>query len=123
MQNIVQGEIVIIESPFKGRTPEEEAENIEYARKAMRDSLYRGEAPFASHLLYPQMLDDADEDERRMGIEAGLRIGRLADRTVVYTDRGISPGMKQGIKRAEDEGRPVEYRSLYGSDRRQNDKN
>jgi len=89
----------------------------------MRDSLYRGEAPFASHLLYPQMLDDTDERERRMGIEAGLLIGRSADRTVVYTDRGISPGMKQGIKRAEDEGRPVEYRSLYSSDRRQNDKN
>ena len=119
----MQGEFVIIESPFKGRTPAEEAENIEYARKAMRDSLYRGEAPFASHLLYPQMLDDANEHERRMGIEAGLLIGRSADRTVVYTDRGISPGMKQGIKRAEDEGRPVEYRSLYGSDRRQNDKN
>lgn len=119
----MQGEIVIIESPFKGSTPAEEAENIAYARKAMRDSLYRGEAPFASHLLYPQMLDDADEDERRMGIEAGLRIGKLADRTVVYTDRGISPGMKQGIKRAEDEGRPVEYRSLYSGDRRQNDKN
>ena len=95
MQNIVQGEIVIIESPFKGRTPEEEIKNIEYARKAMRDSLYRGEAPFASHLLYPQMLDDTNEHERRMGIEAGLKIGQLADRTVVYTDRGISPGMKQ----------------------------
>lgn len=122
-EDIVQGEFVIIESPFKGRTPAEEAENIAYAKEAMRDSLYRGEAPFASHLLYPQMLDDADEDERRMGIEAGLRIGKLADRTVVYTDRGISPGMKQGIKRAEEEGRPVEYRSLYGSNRRQNDKN
>ena len=122
-EDIVQGEFVIIESPFKGNTPAEEAENIAYAKEAMRDSLYRGEAPFASHLLYPQMLDDADEDERRMGIEAGLLIGRSADRTVVYTDRGISPGMKQGIKRAEDEGRPVEYRLLYGSDRRQNDKN
>ena len=88
----------------------------------MRDSLYRGEAPFASHLLYPQMLDDADKDERRMGIEAGLLIGRLASRTVVYIDRGISPGMEYGIKRAEDEGRPVEYRSLYDSNRRQNDK-
>jgi len=121
-QNIVQGEFVIIESPFKGNTPAEEAENIAYAKEVMRDSLYRGEAPFASHLLYPQMLDDANEHERRMGIEAGLLIGRSADRTVVYTDRGISPGMKQGIKRAEDEGRPVEYRSLYSSDRRQNDK-
>ena len=68
------------------------------------------------------MLDDANKHERRRGIEAGLRIGQLADRTVVYTDRGISPGMKQGIKRAEDEGRPVEYRSLYGSNHRQNDK-
>ena len=38
----MQGEFVIIESPFKGKTPEEEAENIEYARKVMRDSLYRG---------------------------------------------------------------------------------
>ena len=69
------------------------------------------------------MLDDANEHERRMGIEAGLLIGRLASRTVVYIDRGISPGMEYGIKRAEDEGRPVEYRSLYGSDHRQNDKN
>ena len=119
----MQGEFVIIESPFKGNTPAEEAENTAYARKAMRDSLYRGEAPYASHLLYPQMLDDANKHERRRGIEAGLRIGQLADRTVVYTDRGISPGMKQGIKRAEDEGRPVEYRSLYGGDSRQNDKN
>ena len=118
----MQGEIVIIESPFKGNTPAEEAENTAYAKEAMRDSLYRGEAPFASHLLYPQMLDDADEDERRMGIEAGLRIGRLASRTVVYIDRGISSGMEYGIKRAEDEGRPVEYRSLYGNDCRQNDK-
>ena len=50
----MQGEFVIIESPFKGNTPAEEAENIAYAKEVMRDSLYRGEAPFASHLLYPQ---------------------------------------------------------------------
>ena len=74
----MQGEIVIIESPFKGSTPAEEAENIAYAKEAMRDSLYRGEAPFASHLLYPQMLDDTNEYERRMGIEAGLRIGQIS---------------------------------------------
>ncbi|GEM_PF-6649561 len=68
----MKNEFVIIESPFKGETPVEEADNIAYAREAMRDSLYRGEAPFASHLLYPQALDDGDERERSMGIEAGL---------------------------------------------------
>ena len=56
-EDIMQGEFVIIESPFKGNTPAEEAENIAYAKEVMRDSLYRGEAPFASHLLYPQMLE------------------------------------------------------------------
>jgi hypothetical protein len=109
----MKNEFVIIESPFKGETPVEEADNIAYAREVMRDSLYRGEAPFASHLLYPQALDDGDERERSMGIEAGLSIGKFATRTAVYTDRGISSGMQYGIERAELEGREVEYRSLY----------
>lgn len=51
-----------------------------------------------------------------MGIEAGLAIGAFASKTVVYIDRGISPGMQYGIDRAEQEGRPVEYRSLFGND-------
>jgi hypothetical protein len=73
----------------------------------------RGEAPLASHLLYTQALDDGDPDERKMGIEAGLSWGALADATVVYIDRGVSRGMKLGIERAKQEGRPVEYRRLY----------
>ena len=39
---------VIIESPYAGNVEE----NEEYARKCLRDCLMRGEAPFASHLLY-----------------------------------------------------------------------
>lgn len=98
-------EFVILESPVE--------KNTEYARQAMRDSLLRGEAPFASHLLYTQMLDDTVPHERSMGIEAGLKIGSFATKTIVYIDRGISDGMKYGIVRAEAEGRPVEYRTLY----------
>lgn len=100
---------VLLESPFKGDIER----NRQYAMKAMRDSLFRGEAPFASHLLYTQMLDDSVEIERAIGIEAGLSIGAYAVATVVYTDLGISGGMRYGIERAEQEGRPVEYRSLY----------
>jgi hypothetical protein len=102
--------LVIIESPFAG---EIEA-NVEYARAAMFDCLERGESPYASHLLYTQVgvLDDSDPIQRARGIEAGLQWGKHADATVVYTDRGISKGMEQGIARAQAEGRPVEYRSL-----------
>jgi len=76
----------------------------------------RGEAPIASHLLYtqPGVLDDFDKYERSLGIEAGLVWGELADKTVVYTDLGINPGMTQGIERAEKEDREVEYRTIEG---------
>lgn len=101
-------EFVILESPFAGDVEANKA----YAHKAMRDSLYKGEAPLASHLLYTEALDDNVPSERELGIEAGLEIGKHAVRTVVYIDRGISNGMKYGIERAETEDRPVEYRSI-----------
>jgi hypothetical protein len=103
---------VIIESPFAG----DFERNIEYARACMRDCLLRGEAPFASHLLYTQdgVLDDGDLVERSTGIAAGLAIGAKLDATVVYTDLGISAGMKAGIDRAWAELRPIEYRTLDG---------
>jgi hypothetical protein len=85
-----------------------------YARLCLLDSLKRGEAPLASHLLYPQVLNDNSPEDRRLGIEAGLAWGPVADLTAVYTDHGISSGMREGIERAEREGRPVEYRQLKG---------
>lgn len=101
---------VILESPYAGDVDA----NIAYAREALRDSLIRGEAPIASHLLYtqPGVLDDSDPIERQMGIEAGLSWGAEAEATVVYADLGISRGMSYGIRRAVDEGRAVEYRYL-----------
>ena len=103
---------VLLESPFAGKDADELARNREYALEAMRHSLYLGEAPFASHLLYTQMLDDTVPLERRMGIEAGLAIGLFAEKTVVYTDRGVSRGMQYGIDSAAEAGRPIEYRSV-----------
>jgi hypothetical protein len=101
---------VVIESPFAGAV----AENLRYARRCVRDSLARCEAPFASHLLYPQprILRDDLPEERQLGIEAGLAWGAVADAVAVYTDKGISPGMQLGIDRAVAAGIPVEYRSL-----------
>lgn len=107
---------VIVESPYAHHTELGIEENVRYARACVRDCLDRGEAPMASHLLYtqPGILKDQCPDERLSGIAAGLSWGSCADATVVYTDRGISDGMKQGILAAELYKRPVEYRSLYG---------
>jgi hypothetical protein len=93
--------------------------HVEYARACVRDSLERGEAPLASHLLYtqPGILRDDVPAQRRRGIDAGLAWGAVADATVVYRDLGITPGMQLGIDHAQQAGRPVIYRELYGTHR------
>lgn len=105
--------VVQFESPFGAPDADGIVRNVAYALIGMRDSLHRGEAPFASHLLYTQMLDDAVPAERHMGIIAGLAIGENAEATVVYEDLGISRGMQLGIDHALELERPVEYRRLY----------
>lgn len=99
---------VIIESPFAGDI----VKNRSYANACLRDSLLRGESPFASHILYTEALDDTIPAERSVGIEAGLVIGRHASKTIIYTDLGISEGMQYGINKANRNGRRIEYRSL-----------
>jgi len=102
---------VIVESPFAGDVER----NIAYARLCLRDCLLKGEAPIASHLLYtqPNVLDDKVPDERNLRISAGLAWGCVAEMTAVYTDYGMSNGMRLGTQRAESEERPVEYRQLF----------
>lgn len=106
--------LVIVESPYAGDTPEEVERHVAYAREAMTDSLLRGEAPFLSHLLYTQVLDDSNPKQREAGIAAGLAWGRVAELTVVYCDLGVSEGMEIGIAKARSLCRPVEYRSIRG---------
>lgn len=102
--------LVVLESPFAGDV---EA-NVAYARACVLDCLRRGESPIASHLLFtqPGITDDNNPEERTLGIEAGLAWCRVADASVVYTDRGISPGMEIGIRRAIAAGKEIEYRRL-----------
>ncbi len=106
--------LVILESPYAADTEAEIRTNVWYARACIRDSLKRGEAPIASHLLYtqPGILDDKIAEERQLGIDAGLAWRQVAMASVVYTDRGISKGMRYGIEKAEDCSIPVEYRTL-----------
>jgi hypothetical protein len=111
---------VIIESPYAGRgdTPEERdadaAQNLAYLRAAMRDSLLRGEAPYASHGLYTQegVLRDDVSEERAHGIHAGFLWREVSEKTVVYADRGLTKGMQYGIEHARQIGHPVEFRYI-----------
>jgi hypothetical protein len=107
--------LVVVESPFAAKTAGELARNRRYRKAAMLDCLHRGEAPFASHALYTQVLDDRVPEERKLGMEAGFAWGKLAELVVVYTDLGISLGMQAGINRATlINNQTVEHRQLGG---------
>jgi hypothetical protein len=104
--------IVAIESPFKpsadeikkydGRFSEAELlrQNLIYARLALKNSMNRGEAPFASHLLYTQVWDETPE-LRDAGIKAGLELYTRVDGIALYVDLGRSAGMRNAEKHAD----------------------
>lgn len=101
----------MIESPYRGLV----VRNTAFMRAAMRDCLKEhGEAPFASHALYTQrgVLDDSVPEERHQGIMAGLAWGAVADAVVVYTNLGITDGMKQAIEHYERAGFVIERRKI-----------
>ena len=99
---------VTIESPFAGDVET----NKRYARAALLDSIRRGEAPFAGHLLYTQVLADATPAERELGISCHLAYVRRCERLVVYEDLGISGGMDQAVALATELKIPVETRRV-----------
>jgi len=101
---------VILESPYAG----EVERNVAYARRCVADSLLRGEAPIASHLLFtqPGILRDDIPEERKRGVAAGLAWLEVADAVVAYADHGTSPGMADAIDEANRKGIPVLVRCI-----------
>lgn len=100
-------DLVVLESPYMGGDPRA----VFYAKLALLDSVRAGEAPLASHLLYPQVLDDHDGEDRFAGIRSGWEPLRHGARTIAYVDLGITRGMAEGIAQAKSLGRPIGYRS------------
>ena len=103
---------VAIESPYAANERFSVEDHVAYARAAMLDSLRRGEAPFASHLLYTQVLDDGIAEERAHGMAAGLALSLRLDLAAFYVDLGWSRGMEAACQRYPT--RMVDIRSLFG---------
>lgn len=104
--------LVVMESPYAGDV---EA-NLAFGRQCLRDCLARGDAPLASHLLYTQddVLDDDKPEERAQGVLAGHAWMKVTNAVVFYIDRGISPGMRLGLRAAVRHGAVIEFRNLEG---------
>lgn len=102
--------LAIIESPYRGDIER----NLAYLRQCIRDSVQRGESPYASHLILPGALDDADPVERDRGIRCGYAWWRYAHIVAFYVDLGWSEGMKKALHRAKTMQVKWEFRCLGG---------
>lgn len=93
----------LVESPFAGDI----LSNVDYASKVTVELLLsHNKAPILSHVLYTHVLNDYNEDERRIGIDAGLSIGKYAEESIVCIDRGLSSGMEYAINSSIKNSRP-----------------
>lgn len=103
---------VFIVSPYAGDVEANKA----YARACVRDSISRGEAPFAPHLMYPEVLDDRDPAQRGLGMALGHVWLQQCDVVAVYRDHDISPGMHADIHIADKNGIPISLRTYKGAE-------
>lgn len=103
-------EKVVIETPYQ----QDREFFAEYAKRCMRDSLQRDEAPLASHLLYAHsgVLSDDVQKERNEGMIAGLAWVDVADSVIFYCDYGYSKGMIWMYGLACKEGKLISERHI-----------
>ena len=103
---------VIIESPYAATAERTKEQHRAYLLAAMRYCVERNESPVASHHWLPDILDDNGPYERQLGIRCGVVWGERADLIAVFSDLGVSTGMKQAIEVYKSLGKPIEWRSL-----------
>lgn len=87
--------------------------NIAAAIRCCQYVIKNGGTPIASHLLYPQMLNDNDPRQREMGLAFGLELLVLCDEVWVFSDEtGLSTGMRAEEAEAKRRGKPIRYYRL-----------
>ena len=101
---ISSSQLVYIASPYAGDIQS----NTQFAIQCCRYAIQQGCTPIAPHLLYPQMLDDSDPEQRAIGLKLGHRLLSVCHEVWVCGGR-ISSGMAGEIALAENLGIPVRY--------------
>ena len=96
--------IVYICSPFAGNVEENQRRAREYCRFAVQ----QGFIPIASHLFFPQFLDDEDPEQRELGLYMGNVLLTKCQEVWVFGYR-ISSGMAAEIAKAERRQMPIRF--------------
>ena len=111
---------IYVASRYAGDVDTNVAAAITYCRRAIDE----GYMPVASHLLYPQILNDNDPNERDLGLLFGLALLRMCDEVWVFGEvssgmarvfGAISPGVAQEIEEAKRLKKQIRYFEEVGA--------
>lgn len=94
--------LIYVASPLSGDVER----NLKFARQACCAVMDSGCAFFAPHLLYPNFLDDAIPEQRKLGMDMGMTVLAKCDELWAFGER-ISEGMAAEMREAERLGIPV----------------
>lgn len=93
-------------SPYRGNVFER-IRNRRYARYLTKKAIEMGYAPITPHLYITQVLNEKIPEERKRGLEAGLKLLRPCKHILIGRKYGISEGMKAEIEEAKAAGKKI----------------
>ena len=94
---------IYVASKYAGDVEKNTAFAVNCCRRVIDD----GCMPIASHLLYPQMLDDNNPDEREMGLMFGLALLAVCDEIWVFGE--VSSGVAREVAEAKRLKKRIRY--------------
>lgn len=94
---------IYVASKHAGDVDANVAAAIGYCRRVIDE----GYMPIASHLLYPQILNDNIPEERDLGLLFGLNLLRTCDEVWVFGT--VSPGVAREIEEAKRLKKQIRY--------------
>ncbi len=94
---------VYVVSRYAGDVQANTKAAVTYCRRVIDE----GYMPIASHLLYPQILDDNDLVQRGLGLTFGLELLKLCDEVWVFGS--VSLGMAMEIEEAKRLNKKIVY--------------
>lgn len=96
--------IVFICSPFAGDV----GGNTMRARRYGRFAVFQNAIPIIPHLMYPQILEEDDPEERILGLEMGLVLLTKCHELWVFGNH-LSSGMAAEVKKAKERNIRIRY--------------
>lgn len=87
---------VFICSPYRGDVEK----NLKAARQHAHFAAIVGYCPIAPHLMFPQILNDNEPEQRILGITLGVELMKVCDEIWIFGSR-ISNGMAYELEQAK----------------------